>query len=297
MAAGLGQRYGGLKQFDPIHGHILLEYALFDALKAGFGKVVLLIRKNFENEFMEKFGKRIIKGVHNFNARIDFAYQESVLDVQKTLPFRKKMWGTGHAALCFKDTIKEPFALINADDFYGRESFEILHKFFTDEAYQHHGNVHSMIGFYLKNVVSPHGHVARGICEVTSSGYLKSIVEKEKVVIEDSGIYSIENSRRILFDGNAVTSMNFWGFNPEIFRELEAGFSEFYDNVVERKEPKKEFYVSDFIGKLINSGRVKIKVLETTGKWFGMTYKKDYSVAEKAVKKLIDRGAYQEKLW
>jgi len=297
MAAGLGQRYGGLKQLDPVHGNTLFEYGMYDALAAGFGKIVILIRKDFEKDFMERFGKSIEKAAKKFNADIDFAYQESVVEIGEELPFREKMWGTGHAALCFRKTIREPFALINADDFYGRKSFKILYDFFNDKNYDPAGNTHAMVGFFLKNVVSPHGHVSRGVCEVSSDGFLGFITEKEKIIVEENRIFSIENEAKYPFDDNSITSMNFWGLNPAFFDELDAGFKEFHKSIVERKEPREEFYVSDFIGKLLKKNKLKVKVLPTTEHWIGLTYKGDHPLAADAIKELIQNGVYPENLW
>ena len=231
------------------------------------------------------------------NADLDYAYQESVLEIQQKLPFREKMWGTGHAALCFKDIVREPFALINADDFYGRESFKVLYEFFNNKDYDTRGNVHAMVGFLLKNVVSPYGYVARGVCKVSSDGTLDSIIEKEKIVVEGDTIVCIREDEKLYLNKNSITSMNFWSFNTTIFNKLDNGFKEYYERIIERKEPNEEFYVSDFVGQLVSRGKITVKVLPTTEKWFGLTYKKDLPAASRVIGELIKKGLYPEKLW
>lgn len=298
LAAGMGSRYGGLKQADPLSekGHTLPEYNIYDALKAGFGKIVLLIRKDFEDEFRELFGKKIETGVKIFDADFDYAYQESVEDVQRIFPFRQKMWGTGHAALCFKDKIIEPVAVANADDYYGRSAFKALYDFFNGEDFLKHKNIHAVVGYLLKNVVSPYGPVARGICE-EDNGYLKSIIETKKIGIEGNAIVSIEENNKYTLNENTLTSMNLWGYHPSIFTLLEEEFNRFRESIAERKEPKKEFYLSDFTGNMIQAGKVRVKVLPTDEKWFGMTYKEDRPAVIKSIRELTEKGVYPENLW
>ncbi|MFC1724854.1 NDP-sugar synthase [candidate division KSB1 bacterium] len=298
LAAGMGQRYGGLKQADPIHGgHTLLEYTIYDALATGFGKVVLLIRKDFEAEFQEVFGKKIEAGAARFDADVSYAYQESVTDVQKRLPFREKMWGTGHATLCFRDSVKEPAAVVNADDYYGRDSFRALYEFFNDYEYDVSGNIHSLIGYVLNNVVSPYGSVARGLCETTPDKYLRSVTETKNIHFDGSEIFTPEENKKNILDKNTLTSMNIWGLNPSIFRLLEKKFELFLNKVTAEKDPVSEFYLSNFIGDEIAEGRIKVKILPTAEKWFGMTYKEDRPVVRDSIGKLIKKGIYPENLW
>ena len=298
LAAGMGSRYGGLKQADPLSdkGHTLPEYNIYDALKVGFGKVVMLIRKDFEDEFKEKFGKKIEKGTLKFDAELDYAYQESVEDVQKTLPFRQKMWGTGHAALCFKDKIAEPAAVANADDYYGRGAFKALINFFKSDGFLKSDTVHAVVGYLLKNVVSPYGPVARGICE-EKNGFLKTIVETKNIEVENDNIYYTKENNKYTLDNNTLTSMNLWGYHPSIFDLLEEEFNKFFESIKERNEPKEEFYLSDFTGNMIQTGRVRVKVLPTDEKWFGMTFKEDRPSVIRAINELTEKGVYPENLW
>jgi len=302
MAAGLGQRYGELKQIVPIYndgcrGNILMEYAIYDALVTGYSKIAILLRKDFEDEFRKKYGNRIEKGADKFGVEIKYAYQESIDDVKKILPFREKMWGTGHAALCFKDVINEPAVFINADDFYGRESYKIMYDFFNGKDYKPDGKIHSMVGFRLKNVVSHYGSVARGICTATSDGFLESITERKNICSKNGEIFDLVNDRKILLDDNSITSMNIWGFDPNIFKKLSEGFNEFYKDVSKNKKSKEEFYLSNYIGELIKKGEIEVKILPTKAQWFGMTYREDYSRVATEIEKLTARGIYPDKLW
>ncbi len=301
MAAGLSERYGELKQIVPVHGnpnigYILLEYAIYDALRAGFGKVVILIRKDFEEEYRKRYGNRIEKGADElFEARVEYVYQESKKEIQGNYPYRKKIWGTGYAALRFKGMVQEPFAVINADDFYGRDSFNLLYNFFNNKDYTPNGNVYALVGYRVKNVIHTKGNFAKAVCEVSPDGFLESIVEREKIRKDKSGnIWYFDDGWQPL-DPNILVSTNLWGFNPTIFPELEKGFKAFLKNIQVMKDPKKECYLPSLVSNLLNEK--KVKVLSTEQPCFGLTYKKDRSSVVRKIQLLINYQDYPDKLW
>lgn len=297
MAAGQGQRYGGPKQIDPVNGHILLEYSIYDALREGFGKVLVLIREDLKGDFMEKYGQRIQKGVDMWDADFDCVCQKSLAEVRKTLPFRKKMWGTGYAALCFKDEVKEPFAAINADNFYGKKPFEVLYEFFNDPSYDPNGDVHTLVGHRLKNVVHSKKPVAEAICAISSEGFLESIVERTEIMRKGGTFVFCEDKKEFPLDPDTIVSATFWGFNPTIFPKLKNGFEKFLEGIKLNKEPKKEFYIPDLVGELITKDEIKVKILPTEEQCFGMTYKKQHSRVAKTIKELTAKGLYPDELW
>jgi len=296
LAAGMGSRYGGLKQIDPVHAdYILPEYSIFDAVRAGFSKIAILIRRDFERRFMKDYGERIQKGAGNMGAEVVFAFQEGLEEMPR---FREKMWGTGNAALMLGAVISEPFAVINADDYYGRDSYRVLRDFFARPGYDPAGNVHALAGFRLRNVLSPHGGVARGICRVSDGGFVEDIDELQEIYPNGgSSVVCRSGAAAHHLDPDACTSMNFWGFNPTIFPALERGFREFTADVERRREPRKEFYLSSFAGTLAKSGVIKIKVLPTDARWFGMTYAKDRADVAARIRRYTERGRYPERLW
>lgn len=298
MAAGLGQRYGGLKQLSPVHGHILMEYAIYDALKSGFGKVALLLRRDFADSFKEEYGARIEAGAASFGATVHYVYQDSLDEIRRELPFREKMWGTGNATMIFQEVIDEPFVVINADDFYGRGSFETVKSFFDSDDYDPQGAVHALAGYYLKNVVSPHGHVARGVCHGGEDQLLANVVEHDHVVLRpDGSIVSEHDGREEALDPQTLISMNFWAFNASIFPLLQRGFDSYLAEVKEARDSKREFYLSDFVGGLIEQGTIAVRILPTAEQWYGMTYQQDREAVEKAMGELVAKGVYPEKLW
>ncbi len=295
MAAGLGQRYKGLKQLVPINGYLLLEYSIFDALREDFGKVVILIREDFENDF-RRYKDRMIEGAKNFNAVVECAYQPSLDKIKQEYPFRKKMWGTGYAALCFKDAIQEPAAFINADNFYGRKPFEVLCKFFNDPSYDPNGDVHALVGYRLKNVVHSKKPVAEAICTISSKGFLESIIERTEIKRKgDSFVYCGDN-REYPLDPDVIVSATFWGFNPTIFPKLKNGFEKFLQGINLNREPKKEFYIPDLVNELIAERGIKVKVLPIEEQCFGMTYKEEKDLIQTEMRKLLNKGKYPNKL-
>lgn len=295
MAAGIGSRYGGLKQVDPVgpSGEMVIDYSIYDALRAGFTKVVFIIRRDIEAEFREKVGKTI-------EERVDTAYVFQELD---RLPpgfevpqQRRKPWGTGHAVLCARGEADQPFGVINADDFYGCTSFMALADFLrqaqdTDDEYRY-----CMIGFSLWNTLSDHGHVARGICSETDDGYLAHIVERTKIQKFGEKVkFTRDGETWKELPRDAVVSMNTWGFTQSIFNELETGFRTFLENRI--NEPKAEFFLPSVVNRLIESGRARVEVCPTDEAWFGMTYRQDKSRTEQEILQLIENGTYPARLW
>lgn len=270
MAAGMGSRFGSLKQIAPIDndGRILLDYSVYDAKKAGFDKVVFIIKKEIEKDFREAVSGRIEK-----ICDVDYAFQElDKLPKGFTVPtFRKKPWGTAHAALCARDKISGPFALINADDFYGRHSFELIHNHITSSSEK------CMCGFKLKNTLSENGTVSRGVCDV-EDGYLKGVTEYT----------ALDKNSDIPPD--TIVSMNMWGMNTDIFDVIQSEFEIFLKNHI--NEEKAEFYIPFVIDELIHKKNERVKVLETDEKWYGVTYKEDSETIKKAVEKMKSEGMY-----
>lgn len=295
LAAGIGSRYGGLKQIDPVgpSGEIIIDYSIYDAMKAGFGKVVFVIRKDIEKDFRERIGSR-------FESKIDTQYVFQELDA---LPKgfnppsdRKKPWGTGHAILVAKDAVKEPFAVINADDFYGRNGYELLSNALSNTKNANFAApTYYMVGFRLGNTLSEHGHVARGVCKCAPDNTLIEVIERTKIEKTSSGArFMDENGKIINLSGNEIVSMNMWGFDTSIFSYLEEEFIEFLKT--ELSNPKAEFFIPTVIGKLINSGKARVVVLSSADRWFGVTYREDKPMVVENLKKLISAGVYPEKI-
>jgi len=294
MAAGMGSRYGGIKQLEPVgpNGEIIMDYSIYDAVKAGFNKVVFIIRKDLEKDFKEVIGERIEKQVD-----VEYVFQE--LDAlpkgYKVPEGRTKPWGTGQAVLCCKDVINEPFAVINADDYYGKEAFGLLYDFLnteTDDPY-----IYCMAGFVLGNTLSENGAVTRGVCKTDNNGWLIDIVETQGIV-RDGNVARAKDKegKDIAINLDNAVSMNMWGFKPSLFNELEKGFEEFLASL-SPDDVKKEYLLPDVVGNLVNSGKAKVKVLKTSDQWFGVTYKEDKDLVVASVRKLIEEGAYPAKLF
>jgi UTP-glucose-1-phosphate uridylyltransferase len=293
LAAGIGSRYGGLKQIDPVgpSGEIIIDYSIFDAIRAGFGKVVFVIRKDIEKTFRECIGSR-------FEAKIKTEYVFQELDKLpsgfKVPEGRQKPWGTGHAILMAKDSVKEPFAVINADDFYGRCGYELLAK---ELSKPETGDIdgYYMVGFKLANTLSEFGFVARGVCKTDSRGYLVEVVERTKIEKTEGGAkFTDETGTVMKLTGNEIVSMNMWGFTPSLFEHLEKEFSDFLDKNMGNL--KAEFFIPTVVGNLVNIKKAQVKVLESKDQWFGVTYREDKPVVVENIRKLISSGAYPEKL-
>ncbi|HEX3007754.1 MAG TPA: sugar phosphate nucleotidyltransferase [Bacteroidales bacterium] len=294
LAAGLGSRYGSLKQMDKLgpSGETLLEYSVYDAIRAGFGKVVFVIRRDIENDFKESVLKKLQGKI-----AVDYVFQElDVLPKGFTLSAdRVKPWGTGHAILVAASKVKEPFAVINADDFYGDGSFKLLADFLMSPAVAS-DKTYSMVGFQLEKTLSEFGFVSRGVCATDANFHL--ISANEKTHIERSGndiISKLPDGTTEKLDGKAYVSMNCWGFTPSLFRFLEEGFIEFLQGNV--ANPKAEFYIPFMVNELIEKGKVNVEVLKGTSEWFGMTYQEDRMLAVEKIRSLIQAGVYPENLW
>ena len=289
LAAGMGSRYGGLKQLDELgpHGETLMDYSVFDALRAGFSKIVFIIRRDIEEDF-----KRVIGSRYENSADISYAFQ-SLDDLPKGFSIpegRTKPWGTGQAVYAARDIVKTPFAVINADDFYGADGFRQL------SGGLEQGDAYCMCGFYLKNTLSDNGSVSRGVCTVNPDGTLKGVTEHTKIESTVNGIIStLENGEKVKFTGDEIVSMNMWGFPPSIFDELEPLFTEFLKQ--RGTELKSEFYIPFVADTLIKSGKCKLKVFTSPDSWFGVTYKEDKPVVQNGLKKLVAAGVYPENLF
>ncbi len=292
LAAGMGSRYGGLKQVDGVgpSGEAIIEYSIYDAIRAGFGKVVFVIREDIEEPFREKFGRK-------FEEKIEtaYAYQEidSPIDgLPERLPAREKPWGTGHAVLVAHGLVEEPFAVINADDYYGISGFETMARFLAEDCSPGH---YSMVGYQLNNTLSEAGFVNRGVCEVDAGGYLTDVVERHKIRLQDGGIFYEENGALHALSPGAIVSMNFWGFHPNIFDALRRQFLRFVET--SRDNPRAEFYIPFAVNELVQSGAVRLSVLPNDEKWYGVTYREDRDMVEEAFRQLISKGKYPQQLW
>lgn len=296
MAAGIGARFGGgIKQLAPVGpcGEIIMDYSIHDAIAAGFNKIVFIIRKDIEKDFREVIGNRIEAVCKKADVEVAYTFQslEDLPDGAELPAGRTKPWGTGQAVLCCKDIVQEPFAVINADDYYGKEAFVKLHDFLQEyspaEPYRF-----CMAGFILKNTLSDNGGVTRGICRVNSEGFLEDVVETHDIVKTAQGA-EVDG---VPVDTESHVSMNMWGLTPEFMELLEKGFIEFFQNIA-GKEYKAEYLLPTYIGQLLRDGRVTVKMLETTDKWFGVTYKEDKPAVMESFKKLIADGVYREDLF
>ena len=293
MAAGIGSRFGeGIKQLEPVgpNGELIVDYSIKDAISAGFDKVVFVIRKDLEKDFKEKIGNRVQKQIP-----VEYVFQQ-VEDIPKKyqykFPHRKKPWGTGQAILCCKDVVQEPFLVINADDYYGKEAYIKAFKYLmnSDNFSKNRISV-CMVGFVLKNTLSENGGVTRGICRVDGMGMLTEIVETHNIMKKgNKAIVRTENIEEEI-DMEAEVSMTMWGFTPEIFGILEYGFRDFLKGLQE-DDLKAEFLLPIIIGKLLIDDEVEVKVLQSNDEWFGVTYKEDKAMVVQAIKNLINSGKY-----
>jgi len=285
MAAGMGSRYGGLKQLDPVgpNGETIIDYSVYDAIKAGFTKVVFIIRKDFEVEFKSK-----ITDKYEGKIKVEFAFQDlhDLSDGFQCPEGREKPWGTGHAILSATDLIQEPFVAINGDDFYGSESFQVVADYYINGA-----NDFSMVAFQLNRTLSEFGGVTRGLCTV-KNGVLDSVIETGEIQETDDGITS---DRDIKLNGSEPVSMNVWGFTPKLFEYLKTEFVAFLEK--EGHEMKSEFLIPTVVNDLIQSGQESVHVLRSPARWFGVTYKEDKPYVVKEIQKLVNGGKYPVKLF
>lgn len=294
LAAGMGSRYGGLKQLDGLgpNGETIMDYSIFDAIRGGFGKIVFVIRKDFE----EDFRKKIISKYEN-HIPVEVVFQSiDKLPEGFTCPAeRVKPWGTNHAVLMGKEVIREPFAVINADDFYGRDSFAVIGKFLS-ELPEGAKNTYCMVGFRVGNTLSESGTVARGICSTDENRHLTTVVERTEIMrINGVVSYKDENGEWVDIEDNTPVSMNMWGFTPDYFNYSEEYFIDFLKENIDK--PKAEYYIPLMVNKLINDGTATVEVLDTTSRWFGVTYAADRQGVVDKLQALADSGEYPSKLF
>ncbi len=294
LAAGMGSRYGGLKQVDPVgpDGEAIIDYSIYDAIRAGFGKVVFVIRESFAEAFKESFNKKLEDKIE-----VEYVFQEldNVPEGIKVSEDRQKPWGTGHAILVAKEKITEPFAVINADDFYGAASYKMISDYLNSAEGSELPD-YCMVGYGLKHTLSDHGFVSRGVCETDKNNYLQTVIERTHIEKTNGKIISqVENNTQLELTGNEVVSMNIWGFTPSYFDFLDKYFADFIK--VNSGNPKAEFYIPFVVNELIKTKQAKLKVLESEDLWFGVTYKEDKKLAVRNIADLIEKGVYPEKLW
>ena len=293
LAAGMGSRYGGLKQLDGLgpNGETIMDYSIYDAIRAGFGKIVFVIRETFADDF-----KQVVLNKYKGIIETELVYQDitNVPEGSSYNPQREKPWGTNHAVLMGKNVIKEPFAVINADDFYGQESFQVLADFLKQSSDK--SNEYCMVGYHVGNTLSKSGAVSRGVCSVDEDGFLKHVVERTHIE-EKAGIiyYNDEQGVSFRIDSNTPVSMNMWGFTPDYFDYSEALFKTFLKEHGE--ELKSEYYIPLAVNTLMQQGIISCKVLDTTSKWFGVTYSEDRAGTVEAISALIAEGKYPEQLF
>lgn len=293
LAAGIGSRYGGLKQLDRIgpSGETIVDYSVYDALQAGFGKVVFIIKEAIEKDFREAFFEKLKDHV-----AIEYVMQEirkvpAGIEVPAS---RQKPWGTGHAILMADGVIDGPFAVINSDDFYGRGAYQTLADFYT-KAHTGNGDEYCMVGYRVSNTLSEFGAVSRGVCRADAKGFLVDVVERTQIERRMNGIRFIENEKEFPLEDDTVVSMNFWGFTPSFFGHLRRGFDAFIRENV--NEPKAEYYIPTEVNHLIKSNLAAVRVLPCAEKWFGMTYREDRELVVKNIRALVKNGTYPENLW
>lgn len=291
LAAGMGSRYGGIKQMDPFgpNGETIIDYSIYDAIASGFGKVVFIIRESFAEDFKNLFEPKL-KG------KLETAYvmqeMNSFTEGFQLPEGRTKPWGTAHAVLCAKDAIKEPFAVINADDFYGRDAFDKALKFLTDEVSP---KKYCIIGYELSKTISENGTVSRGVCEVDVDGNLSHINERTKIFPENGKIYYTEGGLNVPLPAHTVVSMNFWCFDPNVFDYIQKLFIRFLQE--NGNNPKAEFFIPIIGDAFIADDEGKIKVIPTSAQWFGVTYKEDAPQVKEEINKLVAKGVYPEHLF
>ncbi len=298
MAAGIGSRFGGgIKQLAPVGpgGEIIMDYSIHDALAAGFNKIIFIIRKDLEQDFREIIGNRIEK-----IANVEYAFQEldALPEGYHVTEGRKKPWGTGQAVLTVKGLVHEPFLVINADDYYGREGFFKIHDYMVNEM-DADGDLYDMCmgGFILENTLSENGTVTRGVCDVNSDGTLKDVTETYDIERRGNGIFANdEQGNPVIVDAKQYVSMNMWGLPPKFLDALEEGFPKFLDGIKEG-DIKAEYLLPKIIDQQIKAGKARVKVLETRDKWFGVTYKEDKDAVVASIRRLIEAGVYKERLY
>lgn len=297
MAAGMGSRYGGLKQIDPIdnYGDKIIDFSIYDAMEAGFEKVVFIIKRGIEKEFREEIGDRISRHI-----QVEYVYQElDVMPEGYQIPEgREKPWGTGHAVLCCQDVVKGPFAVINADDYYGKAAFKTIYDQLTavedDEKYQY-----TMVGYQLYNTLTDNGHVARGVCSIDEHGKLTDIHERTRIEKHGGQAKFTEDGGEtwINLPEDTIVSMNMWGFTASILKELAFRFAAFLDQELQSNPLKCEYFLPFVVDELLKEGAAEVTVLKSVDRWYGVTYKEDKETVVKAIQDLKNQGLYPDKLW
>ena len=297
MAAGMGSRYGGLKQIDPVdsEGHIIMDFSMFYAKRAGFEKVIFIIKKENEADFKEAVGDRMSKYMD-----VSYAFQElnNIPEGYEVPEGRVKPWGTAHAVLSCIDQIDGPFAVINADDYYGKEAFQLIYDYLAshqdDDKYRY-----TMVGYQLGNTVTDNGHVARGICSMNENGELIAIHERTRIEKRDGGIAFTEDDGRTwtAVPADTIVSMNMWGFTKSILKEIKEGFPAFLDKGLIENPMKCEYFLPTVVSDLLGEERATVAVLKSADKWYGVTYKEDKPVVVEAIQKMKDAGLYPKHLW
>ena len=291
MAAGIGSRYGGLKQIDPVgpSQEIILDYSVYDAIKAGFGRIIFVIKEEMGDLFKEKVGKRIADVIP-----IDYVYQrlEDLPEGFSQPVGRIKPWGTGHAVYCCREIIHEPFVVINADDFYGADAFAKVVKFLSETKVDTKHHV-CMVGYHIENTLTKYGSVARGVCAMSAEGYLEGITECTHVEHKDGEIVATDDAGSMIIAPGTIVSMNFWGFTPPILSELELYLSRF---LLDSRNNQKsaEFYLPLFVNELIKDGKADVQVLETEAKWYGVTYRDDKVAVQEAIMNMVKADEYPD---
>lgn len=294
MAAGMGSRYGGLKQIDKVDdaGHIIIDYSIHDAMKAGFRDVTFIIKKEIEADFREVMDAHLA----GKDINVKYVYQEiDKLPEGFSVPDgRRKPWGTAHALLCCLGTVDAPFAVINADDYYGAHAFEKIYEFLknTEDDEKYH---YAMVGYRIKNTVTEQGTVSRGICESDERGMLTSIVERTKIGIKESGdIYFLEGEDEYALDPDTLVSMNLWGFTPSYLHECKARFPKFLEENLPKNPEKCEFFLPTVVAELIGEGKADVRIIDNNDKWYGVTYKEDKETVVEAFRALKEAGVYSD---
>ena len=297
MAAGMGSRYGGLKQVDKITeaGEIILDFSLYDAMMAGFSRAVFIIREENRELFRELVDERAGRFMD-----IEYAYQK-LDDIPEGFEIpegREKPWGTGHAVLSCRHLINGPFAVINADDYYGPGSFASVYEYLSDNK-DNDKYAFCMAGYQLKNTVTENGHVSRGVCEIDDKGFLKQVTERTKIMKTADGIAYTEDDGAtwVRLDPDTVVSMNFWGFSASMMEEMKREFPQALEKIMETNPLKSEYYLPFAADRLVQEGKAEVKVMTSPDKWYGVTYKEDKEDVQNALQAMKDRGMYPEKLW
>ncbi len=298
MAAGMGSRYGGLKQIDPIdeEGHIIMDFSIYDAVRAGFEKVVFIIKKENEADFRNAIGDRLSRQIE-----VVYVFQDiyNLPEGYRVPEGRMKPWGTGHAVLSCIDEIDGPFAVINADDYYGRHAFRMAYDFLSGTEDREGVYQYMMVGYKLENTLTDNGHVARGVCVTDEEGHLAEIIERTHIEKKEGGAAYTEDDGAtwVTIPEGSTVSMNMWGFSASILKELKERFTKFLDENIEKNPLKCEYFLPFVVDELLNEKKATVKVLKSMDKWYGVTYKEDKPVVMAAIQGLKDQGLYPQKLW